>query len=396
MPLEGDLKEFGVAEIFQLLEHQAKTGCLLLSTGASRIDVYFLKGGIVGVVPDGRTPSEHLLETLEKTGFLPESEQTKIRALLRKDLRGLREILQQENLLEPREMDLVLKERIKDLLFPVLSGRQGRFLFDPEKNLSEEWVLSEPLAVEPIVLEGLRRNDEWPILKRKIGSCLAVPRRQFVPEPEDRVSWKAGFHRFLRPHAVSATQDSPEGDLFSDQAEALSPVGQVVYGLIDGKRTVEEIVRASSLGEYACCKALLDLRDGGRIRIDPVERAAEGGVSAGARLGLGRWVMAALGLVVVFLGVSIFSRSVNITWVGYPTGEAAQVVSRLMNQHKRTKVMRALELYREERARVPAALSDLVHVHLLLESDLSLWGKNAFAYTSEPPDAFRLLIVPAQ
>jgi len=99
-------------------------------------------------------------------------------------------------------------------------------------------------------------------------------------------------------------------------------------------------------------------------------------------------------LTAVFLGMSLFSRSVDITWVRYPTWEGGNSVYRLLNQHQRARVMRAVELYREEQGAVPSELSDLVRVHLLREDDLSLWGRNAFSYTGDPPDVFRLLIVP--
>jgi len=395
MPLEGDLKEFGVSEIFQLLEHQDKTGCLLLSMEASQVEVYFLKGRIVGAIPDGQTPSDYLLDTLEKLGFLSDSEEAGIRELYGKDLRGLPEILQQRNILEHQEMDLVLRDRIKEILFPVFTSRHGRFLFDPDRTLSSEWALAEPLPVEPIILEGLRRTDEWPVVKRKIGSLRAVPRRRLSLEETGKLSWVEALSRFVRRQPSSLGDDLPEKDLFPTHADELSSVERIVYNLIDGKRTVEEIVWASSLGEYGCCKTLLDLRDRGRIQMDPVQ--AERGVSVsgvGVR-GLGRWGLTAAGLIVLFLGVSYFSRSVPATWVRKPTGEGVGSVSRLLNQHQRARVMRAVEIYREEQGTVPVELSELVRAHLLREDDLALWGDNLFSYKAEPPDAVRLLIVPA-
>ena len=50
MPLRGDLREFGVPEVFQLLEQQAKTGCLNVKIDGKEIEVYFREGRIASIV----------------------------------------------------------------------------------------------------------------------------------------------------------------------------------------------------------------------------------------------------------------------------------------------------------------------------------------------------------
>ena len=170
MPLQGDLKEFGIPEIFQLLEQQSKNGCLKIRTETGGIEVYFQEGRIVGALSGGRSPAEQLLDALETLGFLSAEEVGKIQDQQEKDLRGLPEILRQRGVVEYREFDLLLREQIEEILFPVFQKRKGTFSFVQDKMLSSEWVLSEPLPVEPIILEGLRQTDEWPMLKKRIGS----------------------------------------------------------------------------------------------------------------------------------------------------------------------------------------------------------------------------------
>src|SRR5207249_11829148 len=47
MALSGTLKDFGIADILQLIGHQTKTGRLTLKTGAHEVDVFFVEGNVV-------------------------------------------------------------------------------------------------------------------------------------------------------------------------------------------------------------------------------------------------------------------------------------------------------------------------------------------------------------
>ncbi|MFL5396325.1 MAG: DUF4388 domain-containing protein, partial [Myxococcales bacterium] len=47
MALSGTLKDFGIADILQLIGHQTKTGRLMLKTGNDEVEVYFIDGKVV-------------------------------------------------------------------------------------------------------------------------------------------------------------------------------------------------------------------------------------------------------------------------------------------------------------------------------------------------------------
>src|SRR5256884_9851307 len=47
MALSGTLKDFGIADILQLIGHQTKTGRLTLKTGADEVEVFFVDGNVV-------------------------------------------------------------------------------------------------------------------------------------------------------------------------------------------------------------------------------------------------------------------------------------------------------------------------------------------------------------
>jgi hypothetical protein len=404
MPLRGDLREFGIPEIFQLLEQQAKTGCLHVNAGIRDVEVYFREGKVVGALPAGRNPWDHLAGILVRVGYLSEKDLQSLEKKQANDLSSLKEILRGQALLGPREIDALLKEAIEELLFPVFQKRKGEFFFVQEKRLPSDWELREPLSPEPLVLEGLRKSDEWPLLKKRIGSFHEVPQRQLAVEEPARPALKsrlAVLWNRVRGRVPEETPGGSQEDFPLEGEASLSSAEKTIHSLIDGRRDIEEIIYASLLGEYSACQALLSLMDRGWIRFADPEvtiRAQEavspvGGKGEGANLIRGALALSfALILLLTIQIVSPVPGDRRLTAVPIVREEAP--VFRLLNHAQRDRVMKALIMYRRENGRYPDDLSELVQERLLLEKDLSLWGASRFSYAARA-DRFQLLIAPA-
>src|SRR5207245_10716281 len=63
MALSGTLKDFGIADILQLIGHQTKTGRLTLKTGTDEVEVVFVDGR-VGFASEQSRESRDLLGSL--------------------------------------------------------------------------------------------------------------------------------------------------------------------------------------------------------------------------------------------------------------------------------------------------------------------------------------------
>src|SRR5882724_10938320 len=60
MALKGTIRDFGIADIFQLIGQQAKTGVLILRNDADEVRVYFKDGAVIRADSVTR-PSQMLL-----------------------------------------------------------------------------------------------------------------------------------------------------------------------------------------------------------------------------------------------------------------------------------------------------------------------------------------------
>jgi hypothetical protein len=407
MPLRGDLKEFGVPEIFQLLEQQGKTGCLNLKTEIRAIEVYFREGMVVGALPAGKDPWDHLMGILFRVGYLSEEDVRRLEKRHANDLTSLKEILRGEALLGPREIDVLLREHIEEILFPLFQKRRGEFNFIQGKALPSDWELREPLPAEPLVLEGLRKSDEWPLLKKRIGSFQEVPQRQLAVGESRGLPAKKGFRVLwskMRGKAKEKTADWPEEDLLPEGEASLSSAEKSVYALIDGRRNIEEIIHISLLGEFSACQAFLSLVERGWIRFAAPELATPGGDPTapkfgqkGERANLIGGALALSGAVVLLLTIQFVSFGPDERRLGVvPIVREEAPVYRLLNHAQRDRVLNALEMYRKERGQYPDQLSRLVQERLLRRDDLSLWGPNRFSYVAGANGECQLLIAPRQ
>jgi len=404
MPLKGDLKEFGIPEIFQLLEQQGKTGCLHIKTSIKDIEVYFQEGRVVGALPAGENPWDHLVGILCRVGYLSEEDVQRLKKRRANDLTSLKEILRGEALLGPRQIEVLLREHIEELLFPVFQKRRGEFFFVQGKALPSEWELREPLAPEPLVLEGLRKTDEWPLLKKKIGSFQEVPQRQLALPGTKGLPWRKRarvFWQQIRGAGEEEMSEWAEEDLLLEGETSLSSAEKSIYSLIDGRRNIEEIIHASLLGEFSAGQAFLSLSDRGWIRFaeptgqSPEKRRIPAVPKEKERANLIRGALVLSAAVGLLLGIQLVTQGPEQKHLNVlPIVRDEAPVCRLLNHAQRDRVLHALNVYRKEKGHYPEQLTALIQERLLRRDDLSLWGSNRFSYVVQPDGDFNLFIAP--
>ena len=108
MALEGQLSDFNLAEILQLLSSQQKSGFLNLET--NRNMVFIFDKGVLISTRDRRSRSRDPLESfLRAYGFFNEQQWKHIEYVRKNSSLDLTEILVSEGLMDNAEMDRVLK-----------------------------------------------------------------------------------------------------------------------------------------------------------------------------------------------------------------------------------------------------------------------------------------------
>jgi hypothetical protein len=234
MRLEGTLDAFSLPDIFQLLSYTKKTGTLHLRRDGHHGVVHLREGAVTG--GRGDAGCQALGRRMVGSGLVSDKDLADaVELLLDSPGEGLgRTLLSQGSVPEDDAKRLAI-EQAKDAVFELLRWEAGEFAFVMDEVDPDD--VGAALEVEEIVTEGRRRLETWPALVQKVPSVDA-------------------------PVSMAA---APDGDA------ALSKDEWTLLSLVDGRRTVRDLVTLSGNGEYVIVSALAALAERGLVHV--VERA---------------------------------------------------------------------------------------------------------------------------
>ncbi|HEY3216534.1 MAG TPA: DUF4388 domain-containing protein [Candidatus Eisenbacteria bacterium] len=238
MALQGNLCDFSVTEILQLLGSQKKTGCLMLEWNTERAVVHVQDGRIVSTRQPGMGADDPLLTFLLKVHRLSDEQRRGLQTIHKESGRDLEDLLLNGRYLEPEELAVYLERQILDDLMRMVRWENGTYRFDPKLPRTIPPLVR--LSLDGALIEAARRIDE---------------QKRFVT-------------RFKDPHQLLGVRDLPDPD------EPLMEEEKELFGIIDGHHTVAQVVEAASLSEYEAYEALSRLLDAQWIEV--VGRRAPG------------------------------------------------------------------------------------------------------------------------
>ncbi len=185
MLLQGNLREFNLPNIFQLVKMSAKTGSLSLKRHNEWGKVFFRNGMIYYAfsVPQSLPIGERLVRGGAITG-----EQLREALAEQRAVRGgarLGKILLDRGFIERQVLEAALRDQIQDTAFNFFSWPDGEFSFSADEHTDDEEVLVE-MNVENVIMEGCRRIDEWELIFERLGSLERVPHLAYDERVEDR------------------------------------------------------------------------------------------------------------------------------------------------------------------------------------------------------------------
>lgn len=253
MALEGTLRDFSLADIFQLIGLQRKTGVLTLRGKDDTVTVTFLDGKVVGADSLNRRLENRLGTVLMRTGYLTQDQLNRALEIQKETLQRLGFILTHYGIISHESLREAIQLQMMQIVYRLFRWKDGDYHFSQETTIEYDRDNVTPISSESILMEGARMIDEWPIIEKRIRSYDMVFRKKLTDQEivvvgadeADEVDFDGDTGRRRR---------SPLGDKIRISKEEKS-----IYDLVDGTMTVGEVVEASRLPEFDTNKALYEL-----------------------------------------------------------------------------------------------------------------------------------------
>ncbi|OQX55727.1 MAG: hypothetical protein B5M53_03960 [Candidatus Cloacimonas sp. 4484_209] len=279
MAFEGSIEDFGVADVLQLVNSQAKTGVLTFHYRKEIISLGFENGMISSAFHNRKGVLKPIGDYLILTGKISREEFSKFENIAKRRGVPIVDILVENAVLTKEDLEKIIEFKIQEVVDELFTWKKGEYKFRLGDRLYSKSKYSVFVNPQFLILEGMRRIDEWPKIKKAI------------PDP------KIVFSKKKKP----------------DITVEIGEQEKIILNLLDGKRAVEDIVETCGLGKFRTYHALYNLLDGGIIEkstqvIKPKRRQKRlVALSTQNIIGIISWFLAILFLL-TNLALSVYKR----------------------------------------------------------------------------------------
>lgn len=271
MALEGSLKEFGLADILQLIYFQRKTGILTLEGRMDKVRLLFYEGNIVLADSKRRVEANRLGKVLVKKGILKEEDLQK--ALEEQQSTGIKigNILIKNGLVEKEQIQTIITSQITETVTQLFGWKEGIYEFSPQ-GVPVDKEIPVTLDTQHLLMEGLRIIDEWSLIEGKLTLDTVFEK-----------TGKAGIE--------------------------LTPDEEEILGFVDSESDVSAIIEISQMDNFQASKALVSLMEKDAIEpkeampIAPISALPEAAAPAKRKLSLTKAVTAITFLISFFISL---------------------------------------------------------------------------------------------
>ena len=253
MALEGTLRDFSLSDILQLISLQRKTGILRVMGSEDTVTLGFDQGRLISAESAARRMDTRLGTLLVKTRCLTPDLLQRALEIQGQTLQRLGYILLKNGFCTPDDLRAGLDIQIRKVAYTLFRWNDGDYVFDQQDSIDYDHEFVTPLSVESLLMNGARMIDEWPIVEKVVRSPGLVYRRVPVTQPvvpsedEDEVDDPA--ETTLDRAAAGANREPIK----------VSRAEWSVYELVDGRRSVADIVDRTFLSDFDGAKAVYNL-----------------------------------------------------------------------------------------------------------------------------------------
>ena len=230
MTLQGDFDTLFLASILQLLCNEGKSGILRASDGENRVQTFIRKGVIICVM--GSQEKFRLGYLLTDGGIISEVQLQECLTEAQANKQALGKVVVAKNYITEQKLQNIIHKQAEELVFNMLLWQKGEFVYE-DADLNLDGLMITDLNLMKIIMEATRRVDEMSILLKRIEHDQVIY----------KIAAKSGEKETLK----------------------LNDVERHILTLINGQRTLRQIVIDSQKDDFQVYKAMYSLISSGLI-----------------------------------------------------------------------------------------------------------------------------------
>jgi len=183
MALKGNLRDFSVTQLLNLINLARKTGTLAIDTRETQARLCFKEGKLIYAMTDGQ--DDHLAAMLQRAGKITEEQAHAIQT--RADVKSDKELgllLMNAGYVSKDDIVKSVRTHILNNVYSLFTWSEGTFRFE-SNVLPFEDRITIPIGLESVIMEGSRRLKEWERLQEELPDLNHALR--FADRPEARL-----------------------------------------------------------------------------------------------------------------------------------------------------------------------------------------------------------------
>jgi len=220
--LKGSLREYSLPKILIDFHRRLSGGILTVSTPKFTKKVYLVKGDAVFAASSYE--DDRLGEMLLKAGKITVEQYDKSVEILKKTKKRQGAILVELGYLTPKDLFWGVKYQVKEIIYSLFQIEDGECEFI-EGDVPTDEVITLKLSMGNLIHEGVKRIDNWTRIRKEM--------------PDTGIVLK------LSKDPINLFQDIE-----------LSPYDKKMLSIIDGKKTIKEIIDSSWMNSFEAMKTI--------------------------------------------------------------------------------------------------------------------------------------------
>jgi len=230
MSLKGNLKAFPLSSVLQFLSNDQKTGLLHVKSNEKKVKVVIKNGAIIYAM--GTQKEFRLGSILINERVITEEQLKECLNIGKAKNDAIGKVLVEKGYISVKTLKKISNKQVEEILYDLFLWQDGEFKYtDSTHDLNR--IVETKLNTMSLILEASRRIDEMSVLKKHI------PSENLVFKISESIKKKKELLLNLKEwHVLS---------------------------IIDGKKTVKQVIKKSGLDEFIGYKILYSLVSSGLI-----------------------------------------------------------------------------------------------------------------------------------